>query len=74
MGLMALFKPGRKAVIAQDSQGDMPKSLLGKKCTVVGRVRSQDVDGDKAYAVLPEGRKKPKTMWESELRKKSKKQ
>lgn len=73
MGLIgSLFKIGTKARITSDSQGNLASSLIGKKCTIVGRVRSQDMDGERAYAAVPDGRKNPKTFWASELKKESK--
>ena len=63
------LKKGSQAVIGFDMQGDLASSLIGRRCIVLGRVRENDVDDDKAYAVLPEGRKNPRTVWESELNK-----
>lgn len=61
------LKIGSLAKIACDAQGDLAQSLIGKSCRILGRVRGQDVEGDKAYAALAEGRKNPKTFWQSEL-------
>ncbi len=68
MGLIGkLLKIGSTARITSDVQGDLPRSVVGKRGTVIGRVRAQDVEGDRAYAVVPQGRKTAKTFWASEL-------
>jgi len=56
--------------ISDDGQGDLAISVLGRKGTILGRVRSMDMsDGEKAYAVVVAGRKTPKVFWETELTK-----
>jgi len=58
----------KEATIVDDMQGDLPKSMVGRRCVIQSRQRSQDVDGSKAYSAIPKGWKKPRLFWDDELK------
>jgi hypothetical protein len=58
----------KTAKIVDDMQGDLPRSMIGRRVTIVSRQRSQDVDGDEAFAAIPKGWKNPRLFWKEELK------